>query len=173
MESLRLVMNKYGFQCRDMMDEILETLLASCPDVDSKPVAYYQPYFRKQYGNAMNNVIMADELNSFDFSIPQNIETRDIWAKGNPLYTHPAPDRVAELEARVEELNRYLREKGMGQGEIDSISSLYDDIATLEADKARLIEACEKILNPTRWNKYGKSDMQVLADLLAEMKGGE
>jgi chromosome segregation ATPase len=43
-------------------------------------------------------------------------------------------EELANANAHLKKLNKYLREKGMGQGEIDSISSLYDDLQAKDAE---------------------------------------
>ena len=83
---------------------IYKAMPSAAPDVAGDPFAYYQPIFREKYGEQMNVVVTADELNKFDKSMPENIETIDIWLAGQPLYTSPHPDRTAELEDKVKRL---------------------------------------------------------------------
>ena len=53
--------------------------------------------------------------------------------------------RITDLLKELEALNRYLREKGLGQGEIDSISSLYDEIDALKDADTKLKLAREAL----------------------------
>ena len=58
-------------------------------------------------------------------------------AKFAELVASTVPD--ADLLKELEALNRYMREKGLGQGEIDSISSLYDEIDELKLQAASTV----------------------------------
>ena len=77
--------------------------------------------------------------------------------------TVPDADLLKELEA----LNRYMREKGLGQGEIDSISSLYDEIDELKLQAASTVPdglQLGDIVTPSksvcdRWAEWKPTDL--------------
>ena len=77
-------------------------------------VAYYQPEFREN-GAFASVVCMLDGqngINDFDRSIPKNLEVRDKWLRGHPLFTN-APDsaaRIAEQSAEIARLTAELEE---------------------------------------------------------------
>ena len=65
----------------------------------------------------------------------------------------------ADLHKELEALNRYIHEKGLGQGEIDSISSLYDEVDALKlqagstgsiTDEPELLIAAKAVVE--RWD---------------------
>ena len=63
----------------------------------------------------------------------------------NEVLTKFAESAQADLLKDIEALNRYLREKGLGQGEIDSISSLYDEVDALKDADTKLKIAVEAL----------------------------
>ena len=90
----------------------------------------------------------------------------------NEILTKFVESAHTYLLQELEALNRYLREKGLGQGEIDSISSLYDEIDTLKDADTKLkiaVEALQGLIASVKGYRKNINDNQPCdAEVFAE-----